>query len=77
MAFNIVTIFSPSERTQLKKAFQANQKKKALVATPTYYPKNWHVNRKTKSPPISSKEYTEYQIQTSNDTNNDEIKEPT
>ena len=36
MTFNIVTIFSNSERSQLKKAFQANQKKKALLATPTY-----------------------------------------
>ena len=57
MTFNIVTIFSASERSQLKKAFQANQKKKALVATPTYFPKNWNHNQRVKAPSISSKEY--------------------
>jgi len=36
MAFNIVTIFSTSERNSLKKAFQADQKKKALLAAPVY-----------------------------------------
>lgn len=39
MTFNIVTIFSSSERSNLKKAFQANQKKKAFLASPVYYPK--------------------------------------
>lgn len=36
---NVYTIFSTSERSDLKKAFQDDQKRKAFLATPTYYPK--------------------------------------
>ena len=39
MHFNIVTVFSQSERQGLKKAFQANQKQKAFLSSTTYYPK--------------------------------------
>lgn len=39
MNINVYTIFSTNERSDLKKAFQADQKRKAFLATPTYYPK--------------------------------------
>ena len=50
MSFNVVTIFSASERNDLKKAFQANQKHKAFLASPTYYPKYPSPKAKTPKP---------------------------
>jgi hypothetical protein len=50
MSFNVVTIFSASERNDLKKAFQAKQKHKAFLATPTYYPKYPPPKEKIKTP---------------------------
>lgn len=39
MHFNIVTVFTPSERQTLKKQFQTDQKRKALLASTVFLPK--------------------------------------
>lgn len=50
MHFNIVTVFTPSERQTLKKQFQTDQKRKALLASTVYLPKySYHYNSKYKS----------------------------
>ena len=54
MHLNVVTIFSQSERSDLKKAFQANQRHKAFLATPTYYPRYPSPKEKPKAKPVKA-----------------------
>jgi hypothetical protein len=57
MHINIITIFSQSEREDLKKAFQQKQKQRALLAAPVYFsryqPKRYVPIPMSKTPPIN------------------------